>query len=110
MMANIYEPLSAEGFELCQPVCQDDYETISTEINGAPRSQAWRPIAMRLVHMDEGKKLTTSDAPWLGSDALIFRKPAVDKLGGLLNAYGELLPINCSEAELWFFNPTKVVD
>ncbi len=109
-MIHIYEPLYDEGFELCQPIRQEDYETISREICGIEHGSTWRQIPMHLVHVDEGRKLSFSDAPWFGSDALIFRRSVIDKLGGLLNKYGELLPIECLEADLWFFNPTKVVD
>jgi hypothetical protein len=109
-MRDIYEPLSDEGFELCQPVREEDYETISRQICGTARGQSWRPLAMRLVRVDEGKKLSVSDAPWLGSDALIFRGSVIDRLGDMLRQYGECLPIDCPDAQLWFFNPTTIVD
>lgn len=109
-MPEIYEPLSVEGHELCQPERQEDYDTISDLIDGTSRAKIWRPIPMRLVHVDEGKKLAPSDAPWLGSDSLIFRRSVVEKLGSILSEYGELLPVACSETELWIFNPTRVLD
>src|SRR5262249_56741073 len=92
-MAEIYMPLSAEGFELCHPERQDDFETLNVQIDGTPRLAMWRPIPVRLVHEDAGKKLVGSDSPWLGSHALIFRRSAIDKLGALLEEHGELLPL-----------------
>src|SRR5262249_18919616 len=74
------------------------------------RRAMWRPIPVRLVHEDEGKKLVGSDSPWLGSHALIFRRSAIDKLGALLEEHGELLPLSCSEAELFVFKATRVLD
>jgi hypothetical protein len=106
----IYIPLSAEGFELCQPVNQDDYETIILEINGNSKRASWVPIPVRLVLKDEGKRLITSDAPWLGSHALVFRRRVIDVLGTLLRNNGEILPLNCKSADLSIFNVTNVVD
>lgn len=109
-MTEIYDPLVDEGFELCHPERNNDFETLRVQINGMPRRVTWRPIRMQLIREDEGKKLMVSDSPWLGSHALIFRKPAIEKLAGLLEEYGELLPLTCSEAELFVFNPTRVLD
>jgi hypothetical protein len=109
-MTSVYVPLSLDEFELCQPVRQVDFETINLQINGEPRHETWRPIAMQLIHEDEGKNLLPSDSPWFGSDALIFRLAAIDALGAELRKYGELLPVACTEAELLIFNPTRVVD
>ncbi|WP_242396001.1 imm11 family protein [Anaeromyxobacter oryzisoli] len=109
-MARVYVPLGGEGFELCQPERQEEFETVYVQIHGTARRQACRPIRMRLVHEDEGKELSTSDSPWLGSHALMFRRSVVERLGTVLEQYGELLPITCSEAELWIFKSTRVLD
>lgn len=106
----IYKALGLDGFELCHPVSKDDFVTIDAAIDGTPRRLGWRPISMQLVHEDEGKELVTSDSPWLGNNALIFRTSAVQALGGILGEYGELLPLKCPEAELWVYNPTRVLD
>lgn len=106
----IYKALGADGFELCHPINKDDYERISLEVNGTPRQAIWKPIPMRLIHEDEGKVLAMSDAPWVGSDAMIFRPTVVEVLGSLLREYGELLPLACSEADLVIYNPTRVLD
>lgn len=106
----IYAPLGLDGYELCHPVWQDDFETINLAVNGAPQQSGWNPIPMRLVHEDEGQKLATSDSPWLGAHALIFRPGVVDALGPMLRDYGELLPLACSEADVVMYNPTRVID
>jgi hypothetical protein len=107
---DVYKPLSLEGTELCHPHAKHDFEAITRLINGTPRSATWQPIAMRLIHADEGRSLSASDSPWLGTHALIFRRIVVDKLGEVLRRHGEVLPLSCPEAELYIFNPTHVVD
>lgn len=108
--AGIYTPLGLGDFELCHPVNGDDFERINLEINGTSRHAGWKPISMQLIHSDEGQQLVPSDAPWLGEHALIFRKNVIDLLGLVLLAYGELLPLACAEADLWVYNPTRVID
>ena len=106
----IYTPLGLDGYELCHPVRQDDFETINVELNGAPRQSSWKPISMRLIREDEGQKLAMSDSPWLGAHALIFRANAVEALGPMLREGGELLPLACAEADVAVYNATRVID
>jgi hypothetical protein len=106
----VYKPLVLDRYELCHPIDRSHFRKITNEINGVPRLSTWKPIAMEIIHEDEGQRLLESDSPWLGSDALIFRAKAIDALGSLLRESGELLPLVCDEAELWLFNPTRVVD
>jgi hypothetical protein len=103
-------PLGLEDFELCHPIDKDDFETINVLMNGESREGSWNPLRVRLVHTDRGKKLLHSDSPWLGAHALIFRQAAVEALGPTLRKYGELLPLACSEGNLFVFNPTSIVD
>src|SRR4030095_1117901 len=107
----IYVPLGLEGYELCHPVRQDDFERINVEINGTPRGESdWKPIPVRLVRENQGLEHLGSDSPWLGSHALIFSAGAVGVLGTLLREYGELLPLACSEADVLIYNPIRVID
>ena len=96
----VYVPLGAEGFEFCHPVHEGDFETIKVQIDGSRRGQEWSPPQMRLVSEDDGKSLLESDSPWLGSDALIFRKRALQRVGAFLEEHGELLPLRCPDADL----------
>jgi hypothetical protein len=106
----IYVPLPAADAELCHPVDGDDFERINVTINGVPRAAEWVPLRMQLIGMDEGRPLSESDSPWLGSHALIFRPKAIQALGPMLSDHGELLPLQCPTAEVSIFNPTRVVD
>ncbi len=106
----IYTPVGLDGYELCHPVSQDDFERITVEVNGTPRKSGWKPIPVRLIHEDEGQQLAESDSPWLGAHALMFRHNAVASMGKVLREYGELLPLACSEADLVIYNPTRVLD
>jgi hypothetical protein len=108
--AGIYTPLGLDGYELCHPVNQDDFERINVEVNGTPRQSDWKPIHMRLVHDDQGQQLAESDAPWLGAHALIFRRNAVESIGTALREHGELLSLACPEADVLLYNPTRLVD
>jgi len=106
----IYTPLNLDRSELCHPVNSADFERIIVLINGVPRRQSWTPIPMRLFREEGGRTRRESDAPWLGSHALIFKARAVEALGPLLREYGELLPLFCLEAKVSLYNPTRVLD
>jgi hypothetical protein len=105
----VYTPCGLDGYEYCHPIDQN-FERFADEINGTPRQASWKPVAMEILHKAGRKKLRRSDSPWLGSDALIFRPSALEALGPLLREYGELLPLECSETDLWVYNPTRVID
>jgi hypothetical protein len=106
----LYKPLGSEGFELCYPEDKNDFDRINTLINGERRRETWLPIRMRIVNIDQGVSLKRSDSPWLGSNALIFRKKAIDALRSLLEVDGELLPLSCPGQELWIYNTFRVLD
>ena len=105
----VYVPSGMDGYELCHPIKECDFETINTGVRGEPRAQDWKPIAFEICHEDEGKRLLPSDCPWLGSNALIFRGDVAATLGPMLQGVGEFLPLECSEAELVVYNPTQVI-
>jgi hypothetical protein len=106
----IYSAIGREECERCQPIDQDDFHQITALIYGTERQRSWLPIKMRLIKEDQGRRFQDSDSPWLGSDALIFRRIAADILRPVLEAYGELLPLACSDADLLIYNPTQVLD
>ncbi len=107
---SVYRPIPLDGYELCHPLYDADFETIDHLIDGESREPEWNPIAMKLIREDEGHELLESDAPWLGSHALVFNTKAVSAMGQLLRKSGELLPLHCSAAELVIFNATHVLD
>lgn len=108
--AGIYTPLGLDGYELCHPTRMDDFETINIAIDGTPRQSGWKQIPVKLIRNDEGEDLVESDSPWLGAHALIFRARAVGSMGNVLRKFGELLPLACSEANVWVYNPARLVD
>lgn len=105
----IYKPIGADDCQLCHPIHSEDFERINLEINGSPRSREWLPVPMKIIHEDQGRQLSSSDAPWLGSHALVFKRKASDALASLLQACGELLPLVCAEVSVQIYNP-RVLD
>ena len=65
---------------------------------------------MELIREDDDGSFDESDSPWLGSHVLIFKRPALEALSPVLSPHGELLPLACDDAELWVFNPTRVLE
>ena len=110
MSSSLYTPCGLDGYELCHPINQSDFETINTLVNGVPRASRWNPIAMRTILQDEGRTLLKSDSPWLGAHALMFKPRALTALAPLLDAYGELLPLLANEGTISMYNPTRVLD
>jgi len=107
----VYRVVGSEGYELCHPVDVGDFECISSRIaDESPVRDHWMSVRMELVRSDEGKSLRRSDAPWFGSQALIFRREVVDALGGYLLTYGELLPLQCDDADVVMFNSLRRLD
>ena len=109
-MGNIYEPGPMEKTEWCNALDTPNWERLWEEINGTPRQAGWKPIAMKMVRKASRQKLTYADSPWNSGSSLIFRKTAIDKMKPLLEEYGELLPLECADAELWVYNPTVLID
>jgi hypothetical protein len=91
------------------PVNREDIEVL-TSLDGIPRLAQWRPIPVHILKEDEGKRFAYSDFPWFGRGVPILRRPAVEAVGDLLTEYGELLPLECDDAELLAFNTCMVVD
>lgn len=106
----IYTPLGSDGHELCHPVDPCDFEAINVSIDGTPRQSKWKQLTVRVVRNDGEKDLIESDAPWLGVHALIFRARAVELMKPTLRTFGELLPLKCSDADLWIYNPGRLAD
>ena len=107
---SIYIPAPEDGYELCQPTDDENFEVVNIRINGTTQQRNWTPIAVRIIDSDNGKKLLHSDAPWLGSHALIFSTAAIAAISPLLDEYGELLPLKSNGGTFKLFNPTKILD
>lgn len=104
-----FEPMVREGSEWINCVNQADYE-VFVGFDGASRGATWKPILVRRVRADEHHAFEPSDFPWLGSDALVMRRSAVDALRDILEANGEVLPLSTDDGvELSVLN-ARVVD
>ena len=106
----IYEPEVRPGFEWVLPVHDTDHEYLWS-LDGTSRQATWRPVPVaRLTADEQGNPRAEADLPWLGGHVLVLRPSAVAALGPLLERHGELLPLDCPDAELWLFNTMTVVD
>jgi hypothetical protein len=105
----IFKALGEEGVEFAHPVDAKDFEALNLAINGRPQLPTWSPIRMKIVRVDEGRRLRETDSPWLGGHALILRRRAVEAILPLLHGNGEVLPLACAD-ELYVFNPTNLID
>ena len=106
----VFKPDATEECEWALPVDDAGYE-LFRGLYGAPRGDGWKPLAMQLLkHVERGRRLGRADFPWYGTQVIILRKEAVERLRPLLLEAGEVLPLACEEAELWLWNVTNVVD
>jgi len=105
---DMYEPLVAEGYEWVNCCDDSDYEVFLT-LDGSSQAGRWQPIKVRRVRADDRQDFKPSDFPWLGADALVMRRRAVDALRDVLEAHGEVLPLVTEDAtELLVFNAHAV--
>ncbi|MBM6406039.1 hypothetical protein JQN72_17520 [Phycicoccus sp. CSK15P-2] len=74
-----------------------------------PRASEWTPIRMTLLKADDqGRPHQRADLPWLGSEVLVLRDQAIEPVGGLLQSYGDVLPLQCEGARLALFSAQAV--
>ena len=105
----IYELLGEEGYEVINACDDADYD-LFLSLDGAPRAADWRPVKVRRVRADNRQACNPSDFPWLGSNAIVMRKNAVDALHDILEKNGEVLPLQTDDGvELSVLN-AQVVD
>jgi hypothetical protein len=104
----VFVPYGPEGHEW---VIVDDRDTeILRPLDGRPRADGWRAPRVELLREDLGVPLLYSDFPNLGLDALVVRAEARDAIRDVVDGYAEILPLDCTTAELWVVNVTNVVD
>jgi hypothetical protein len=107
----IFQITAPEGFDWVLPLNEQDFDAL--RFDGRSRQDSWTPVKMRRLTTDErGRTLAESDFPSCsGGDMLLLRQRAVDALGELLRACGELLPLECTGgAPLWTLNVTTLLD
>lgn len=106
---DFFEPMVRKGYEWINCVNQADYEVFAG-FDGSSRRANWKTVLVRRVRADEHHDFKPSDFSWLGSDALVMRRTAVDALRDILDAHGKVLPLATDDGvELFVFN-ARVVD
>lgn len=104
----IYEPIAANGFEWINTVEESDYG-VFLSFDGSPQGTKWKPIKVRRMRADDRQDFNLSDFPWLGSDALVFRRKASVSLKCILEQDGEILPLQADDGtELYVYNAATV--
>jgi hypothetical protein len=104
-----FEPMVREGYEWVNCVNQADYEVFA-RLEGSPQGNAWKPVPVRRVRADEQHDFRPSDFPWLGSDALVMRRKAVEALRDLLDSNGEVLALSTDDGVELFVLNAQVID
>jgi hypothetical protein len=102
----IYKYMRSKGYEMLTWVDDDGGDRFD-RLNGKPQGKKWTPIHVRRVRATRREGCKPSDAPFVFmSGVLVFRRSAVDALRDMLDAYGELLPLEDEGGvELYAYNP-----
>lgn len=96
------------GYEILHCVDAEGWD-IFDALNDKPASQDWKPVRVRRVRGGVREGFRPSDSPWRISSVLIFRRSAVDALRDMLDAHGEVLPLEDEDGvELWLFHPQTI--
>ena len=108
MMPRFVEQATPEEFETVGMVREDDWLVFADEsiVPGGP----WSRLRVELVTQDEGEQFKRAAMPYCGSDGLVLRDEAIERIGPLLAPWGELLPFTCDEARLVYFRPAYHID
>lgn len=106
---HFFEPLVREGYEWVNCVNQADY-AVFAGFDGSSRRATWKPIPVRRVRADEHHDCRPSDFPWLGADALVMRRSAVEALRDILDASGEVLPLSSDDGVELFVLNARIID
>jgi hypothetical protein len=101
----IYDFIGSKGYEILHCVDDEGWE-IFAELDGSSRVKTWKPVRVRRVRPSVREGFRPSDSPYRMSHVLIFRRSAVDALRDILDAHGELLPLEDEGGvELFAYNP-----
>lgn len=89
------------------PLNSADLDSDLLWLNGESKSKSWNPPELA-YSIPESSEDSITDVSWLGPGLFAFSKKATEALGGLLEAAGELLPIEVEGDKLMVFNPLNV--
>ncbi len=107
-LVRVYRPAVPDGSEWVFPLDENDWETFRS-FDGSSRLASWRPVKVRLGYSEEGVEYRPAVMPWMGGHVLVLKQEAVGAVGQALSRWGELLPLECDEAELFVFNALRFV-
>ncbi len=102
----VYDYRQATGYEILIWVDDEAYDALD-HLNGKPVAKKWKPVRVERVRVNQRQGFKPSDAPYMFKPGiLVFRRSAVDALRDILDAHGELLPLeDAGGAELFAYNP-----
>jgi hypothetical protein len=102
----IYGYIQTTGYEILRPIDSDGFDRFD-RVNGKPQYKKWKPIRVERIRATRREGGRPSDAPFMfSSGVMVFRRSAVDALRDILDAHGELLPLEDTEGvELYAYNP-----
>ena len=101
--------IGSTGYEILHCVDVEGWEIFS-EFDGNSRSKTWKPVRVRRVRPSSRERFRPSDSPYFGSDCLMFRRSAVEALRDMLDAHGELLPLEDEDGVELFVHNTWALD
>lgn len=87
-----YKQLGSKGYEGLSWVDSQGFDVVY-DLDGSSRAEGWKPLAVRRVRPSRREACRPADSPYYGTDILVLRRSAVDALRDMLEAHGELLPL-----------------
>lgn len=102
----IYDYILTTGYEMLNTADAEAFDALD-RLNGKPKSKKWKPVRVKRVRVNRRTGFKPSDAPYMFmSGILVFRRSAIDALRDMLDAHGELLPLEDEGGvELYAYNP-----
>jgi hypothetical protein len=101
----VYNHTGVRGYEILNTVGRESSE-IFAYLNGTPRTEKWIPPRVCRDRPSLREGFRPSDSPYRIGHVLVFRRSAVDALRDMLDAHGELLPVEDEGGvELYAYNP-----
>jgi hypothetical protein len=100
----IYKSIGSTGYEIIHCVeGYDGWQSLS-KLDGTSLKTDWKPTLVRRVRSSKREAFRPADLPYEAC-SLILRRSAVDALRDILDAHGELLPLEDEGGvELYVFN------
>ena len=100
-----YNYIGSTGYEILHCVDSAGWEVFA-QLDGTPVASSWKPLRVQRVRGSLREAFRASDSPYRGSHTLVFRRSAIDALQDILDAHGELLPLEDEGGvELYAYNP-----